>query len=244
MLNRRNARAESRMSERYRVAFVSDIHSNLEALTAVLADYDEGPIFCLGDIVGYGASPNEVVHLLRERGAVCLAGNHDYAALTGDVSSFNAEAGIAALWTSRELTGESRSFLSSLPSERREEILGVKVMMAHGSPDDHLWEYVYESTHLDLFDYYLRRERVGVIALGHTHVPFVWTGKDGIVFNPGSVGQPRNGDSRSSYAVMSTDGGAISVEHRSVAYDMNSAARGIVEAGLPRVYATRLFTGQ
>jgi putative phosphoesterase len=226
------------------LAFISDIHSNLEALRAVLADFGEGPVFCLGDIVGYGASPNEVVEELKERRAVCIIGNHDYAALSGDVASFNARAGMAAFWTSRHLTPESRAFLEALPRERKERLMEKSVYMTHGSPDDNLWEYVYESTHRDLFDFYLDKLAVDVVAVGHTHIPFVWSGDRGLVFNPGSVGQPRGGDRRSSYAVLTVESGAISVEHRSVEYDIESSARKIVEAGLPESLANRLFTGE
>jgi putative phosphoesterase len=224
-------------------AFLSDIHSNLEALSAVLKDFRKGPVYCLGDIVGYGASPNEVIDLLIERGAVCLVGNHDYAAMTGDVGSFNARAGMAAVWTSRRLTDESRAFLSALPRERTEAISGKRVYMTHGSPDDNLWEYVYEGTHRDLFDFYLARLGVDAIALGHTHAPFVWSDKQGMVFNPGSVGQPRAGDRRASYAVFSVESEMLSVENRNVEYDIESAARKIVDAGLPEALATRLFSG-
>jgi putative phosphoesterase len=226
------------------LAFISDIHSNLEALSAVLADFGEGPVFCLGDIVGYGASPNEVVEELKERRVVCIIGNHDYAALSGDVGSFNARAGMAAFWTSRHLTRESRAFLEGLPKERKERLMEKSVYMTHGSPDDNLWEYVYESTHRDLFDFYLDKLSVDVVAVGHTHIPFVWSGDRGLVFNPGSVGQPRGGDRRSSYAVLTVESGVISVEHRSVEYDIESSARKIVEAGLPESLADRLFTGE
>jgi putative phosphoesterase len=225
-------------------AFISDVHSNLEALRAVLSDFGEGPVYCLGDVVGYGASPNEVIDLLRERGAVCILGNHDYAALTGDVSSFNAMAAMAIIWTSRQLTDESRTFLAAMPRERTEEISGKSIYMTHGSPDDNLWEYVYRGTHDDLFGFYLTRLSVDAIALGHTHVPFVWSGREGVVFNPGSVGQPRTGDRRSSYAVLGVESGTLSVENRSIEYDVESSAKKIVDAGLPEALATRLFSGE
>jgi len=224
-------------------AFISDVHANLEALSAVLSDFGNGQVYCLGDIVGYGASPNEVVELLRERSATCVMGNHDYAALTGDVGSFNARAGMAAIWTSRHLTDESRAFLAALPRERTEAIAGKKVYLTHGSPDDNLWEYVYEGTHRDLFEFYLKRLGVDAVALGHTHVPFSWSERGGTVFNPGSVGQPREGDRRSSYAVFGVDSGEISVEVRSVEYDIESAAKKITDSGLPESLARRLFSG-
>jgi len=225
-------------------AFVSDIHANLEALRAVLSDFGEGAVYCLGDIVGYGASPNEVIELLRKRKAVCIVGNHDHAALTGDVGDFNAAAAIATTWTSRRLTEENLAFLARLPRETIESISEKRVYLTHGSPDDNLGEYVYEGTHRDLFEFYLGRLGVDAMALGHTHVPFVWSDGRRVVFNPGSVGQPRAGDSRSSYAVLRVELGRISVESRKVEYDVESAAKRILEAGLPASLAARLFSGE
>jgi predicted phosphodiesterase len=174
---------------------------------------------------------------------VCIIGNHDYAALTGDIGDFNSRAAIAAAWTSRQLTAASRTFLAALPRERSERISGKTVYLAHGSPDDNLWEYVYESTHRDLFEFYLDKMKADAIALGHTHVPFVWSDPKGVVFNPGSVGQPRAGDRRSSYAVLRVESGTILVESRSVEYDVESSAQRILEAGLPESLAERLFSG-
>jgi putative phosphoesterase len=224
--------------------FISDVHSNIEALRSVLARVGDVPIFCLGDIVGYGASPNEVVDLLRERRATCVIGNHDNAAVTGDVRRFNPRAAVAAAWTSRKLTDENRLYLAALPRERTVEMGKMKVYMTHGSPDDHLWEYVSDDTHSDVFDRYFQMLEVDVIALGHTHVPFVWSERGKTVFNPGSVGQPRVGDSRASYALLTVDGTVASVEDRVVEYDVASAARKILEAELPGQLAERLFAGE
>ncbi len=232
-----------------RVAFISDVHSNLEALEAVLDEVGDLRVYCSGDIVGYGASPNEVVRVLREIDATCVLGNHDRAALDADVADFNPRAAMAAIWTSQHLSEASRSFLGSLPREVSAEVGGgKKLYMAHGSPDDTMWEYVLPSTHSDLFDYYLKKVRADVMALGHTHVAFQWTGDDGgVVFNPGSVGQPRNGDKRASFAILSVDGaerGRAEVEIRQVEYDVERAAKKILESGLPPSLATQLFSGE
>ncbi|MGA2198902.1 MAG: metallophosphoesterase family protein [Nitrososphaerales archaeon] len=225
------------------LAFISDVHSNLEALEAVLADIGETETYCLGDVVGYGASPNEVIQLLRKRGATCILGNHDSAVLSGKVSEFNARAMQAVTWTIGNLSEESRAFLAALPTSRTVSFGGTRVYITHGSPDDNLWEYVFPVTHSDLFGFYLEKLGAGVIALGHTHVPFIWTGREGTVFNPGSVGQPRTGDRRASYALLKTSRAGIAVEHRSVEYDVDAAARKIVSVGLPESLARRLFTG-
>jgi putative phosphoesterase len=228
-----------------RVAFISDVHSNLEALEAVLDEVGRLKVFCAGDIVGYGASPNEVVRILRDIGATCVVGNHDRAALDGDAGEFNPRAAVAAIWTSRQLTEESREFLGSLPTHLSAVVGGKKVYMTHGSPDDPMWEYVRPSTHSDLFDYYLGKVQADVIALGHTHLAFQWRSESGgVVFNPGSVGQPRNGDRRASFAVLSVEGGEVRVEPRLVEYDAERAAKKILESGLPSSLATQLISGE
>jgi len=225
-------------------AFVSDIHSNLEALNAVLDEVGDRPLYCLGDMVGYGASPNQVIDLLKERRATVVIGNHDYAALTGTPSGFNSRAAVAVVWNSRQLTDVNRRYLAELPRSLTLELAGERVYMTHGSPDDNIGEYVYSSTHSDMFDYWLRKLSVKAIALGHTHIPFVWSERRGTVFNPGSVGQPRDGDSKACYAVLSVGGGRVEVEHRRVEYDVGASAKKIIEAGLPPSLANRLFTGE
>jgi putative phosphoesterase len=228
-----------------RVAFISDVHSNLEALEAVLDEVGKLKVYCAGDIVGYGASPNEVVRVLRDVGATCVVGNHDRAALDGDAGEFNPRAAIAALWTSRQLTEESKEFIGSLPSRLSAEVGGKKVFMTHGSPDDPMWEYVRPSTHSDLFDYYLGKVGADVIALGHTHLAFEWRSESGgVVFNPGSVGQPRNGDRRAAFAILGVEGGVVRVEPRLVEYDFERAAKKILESGLPSSLATQLVSGE
>jgi putative phosphoesterase len=227
-----------------RVAFVSDVHSNLEALEAVLDDAGRLKVFCAGDIVGYGASPNEVVRLLHGVGATCVVGNHDVASLDGDVGHFNPRAAMAAIWTHERLSDESKAFLRSLPREVRSGLGGRRLYMTHGSPDDNIWEYVRPSTHADLFEYYLKKVDADMIALGHTHFAFQWRGEGGgLVFNPGSVGQPRYGDTRASYAVLRVDGGEVEVEERRVEYDIERAAKKILSSGLPPSLATQLLSG-
>jgi putative phosphoesterase len=229
--------------ERGEYAFISDIHSNLEGLGAVLDEVGGIEVFCLGDMVGYGASPNQVLELLRKRNVTCIIGNHDFAAMTRSYSDFNSRAAVAAAWTSNQLTEDNMHFLQGLPRQRAMELAGEKVFLTHGSPEDNLWEYVLPATHSDLFDYYLEKLSVRVIALGHTHYPFVWSGKGGTIFNPGSVGQPRDGDRRASYAILRVGHGDVDVEHKRVEYDVEASAKKIIEAGLPPSLANRLFTG-
>ncbi len=225
------------------VAVISDVHANLEALREVLPRTDGMEVYCLGDLVGYGANPNEVVDALRERKVQALMGNHDHAVATGDTGMFNARAAMAAEWTARVLTGPNLAYLRSLPRELRLRLGGEEGYLTHGSPDDTLWEYVDPRTHSQLFGHYLERLRARFIGLGHTHVPFVSEEGGGTVFNPGSVGQPRDGDRRASYSVLSVAGGAVKVNNLRVKYDYEGAALKIRAAGLPGQFADRLRTG-
>jgi diadenosine tetraphosphatase ApaH/serine/threonine PP2A family protein phosphatase len=155
----------------------------------------------------------------------------------------NAKAAMSSLWTTMELTGKSVEYLRSLPLDREVRLAGAKTYLAHGSPDDKLWEYVDPRTHSDLFGFYLTKQRVELMGLGHTHVPYIWKGRSGIVFNPGSVGQPRDGDKRSSFAIISSRDGSVEVEVRRVGYDYDGAASKIRAAGLPEFFADRLYSG-
>ena len=225
-----------------KVAVISDVHANLEALRAVLGQIDAEEIYCLGDLVDYGAQPNEVIRNVRGTGAKCILGNHDWAALTGDASMFNARAAMSSVWTRKALTAESAGYLRSLPLDLRPE-LRVETYFTHGSPEDRLWEYVHPRTHSDLFGHYLDKLKVRLVGLGHTHVPYVWREDGRTVFNPGSVGQPRDGDWRASFAELSVKGSEVRVELKRVKYDREGAASKIREAGLPWSFAERLATG-
>jgi len=225
------------------LAIISDIHANLEALEAVLLETGGLETICLGDLVDYGANPNEVVELVRKRGIRTIMGNHDWAAVNGDTSMFNPRAAMSSIWTQRNLTRENLEYVRALPSEFRVPFEGPEAYFTHGSPDDRLWEYVDPRTHGDMFGHYLAKLGVALIGLGHTHVPYVWEGEGKIVFNPGSVGQPRDGDARASFALLFVEGKGVRVETRRAEYDIEKAASKIREAGLPESHASRLFAG-
>ncbi len=226
-----------------RLAVISDLHANLEALRAVLPKIQGAETYCLGDFVDYGAEPNEVIDEIRSRGIRSIVGNHDVAALNGDTSFFNARAAMSSKWTARKLTASSVEFLRALPQEIRAKAGGAEIYLTHGSPDDRLWEYVDPRTHSDLFGHYLEKTKAQAVGLGHTHIPYVWKEGDRIVFNPGSVGQPRDGDRRASFATVTVDGSDVEVEVSRVDYDWEGAASKIREAGLPSAFADRLSAG-
>jgi diadenosine tetraphosphatase ApaH/serine/threonine PP2A family protein phosphatase len=242
-----------------RIALLSDVHGNLPAFEAVLADVDDDgadEIWCLGDLVGYGAQPDGCVQLARERCDLCLAGNHDLV-VTGDIdiADFSSTAAAAARWTRETIGDEALAFLRGLePAEPRGEI-----GLYHASPRDPVWEYVLSHWQADeCMD--LMEPRVG--AVGHSHVAlwFRRTG-DGTVegelargglehdlsrgewlLNPGGVGQPRDNDPRAAWLLLDTE--EWKAHWRRVEYPIDEAARAIEEAGLPQALADRLYSGQ
>ncbi len=227
----------------HRFAVVSDVHANLEALEKVLRRIEGLDVYCLGDLVDYGANPNEVIEALRRRGAKTLMGNHDSAVISGDTSMFNVRAAMSSKWSAHQLATESSNYLRALPPEIRVRVEDVEFYFTHGSPDDRLWEYVDPRTHSDLFGHYLDKTGARTIGLGHTHIPYVWKEGGRVVFNPGSVGQPRDGDRRASFALVSVSREEVSVEVVRVEYDYEKAGSKIREAGLPESFADRLKAG-
>jgi diadenosine tetraphosphatase ApaH/serine/threonine PP2A family protein phosphatase len=236
-----------------RIAVLSDVHSNLEALRAVLdALPSVDRLLCLGDIVGYGADPAPVIDLLRERGAEAVQGNHDWAVVTGKTEWFNPWAARAVEWTRSALDRGPVEWLRRLP--RTLEMPEQDLLAVHGSPSDPLFEYVVDSASAsDSFRATARR----TLLLGHSHVAMrfalreqglEWRGfPEGgaetlpprVLLNPGSVGQPRDGNPKASFALLDAE----RFEVRRVEYDVAMAARKIREAGLPEFLAQRLLRG-
>ena len=242
-----------------RIALLSDVHGNLPAFRAVLADVEAAEaerVFCLGDLVGYGAQPDGCVALARERCDVCLAGNHDLV-VTGDIdiADFSPSAAAAAIWTREHISDESREYLSGLEPLAPDGEVGL----FHASPRDPVWEYVLSTWQAgECMD--AMKARVG--AIGHSHVALYFARAEGRpvggapapggteadisegewLLNPGGVGQPRDGDSRAAWLLLDT--GAWTAEWRRVEYPIDEAAAAIQAAGLPAVLADRLYAGQ
>lgn len=230
-------------------AIISDIHSNLEALEKALGIIDDkgvDEIICLGDIVGYGANPNECVDLVRSRCASVILGNHDAAALDISIAhDFNSIAKRALVWTAEQLTAESKSFLSSLPMIARKE---DQILLVHSSPEvPEAWEYIIDAddaqSAIKHFD-----ERICFI--GHTHVPGIFSpsgraksvSKDEkFLVNVGSIGQPRDGNPKLSFGLF--DSHTWEFELIRSPYDMQSAAEKIYAAKLPEELGNRLLFG-
>ena len=239
------------------MAVISDVHANWHALEAVLEEVDrEGPdeLWCLGDLVGYGPRPNPCCVAVERRAAICLAGNHDLGVLGAiDLGEFAGDAAVAARWTRGVLAEGSRAFLESLESSGTRE--GAELF--HASPRDPVWEYVLsaEAAHvaLELTDSPL-------VLVGHSHVPLAITLQEGVLdgglapdgtdvplvpgrrlLNPGSVGQPRDGDPRAAWLLLDFEAGVASF--RRVADPVERTQEEIRERGLPDALAQRLAHG-
>lgn len=236
-----------------RVALLSDIHANLVALEAVLAALPAvDATWVLGDTVGYGPDPSDVLALLRERGAILVAGNHDLAIATGQgLEHFNATAAEAARAHTTWLSAEERDLLAGLPLRRSEG----GATLVHGSLVDPVWEYVWDSRSAYRS---LAEAPTDLSCNGHTHIPALFTlrGDDAVagaygrgtlalegrvLVNPGSVGQPRDRDPRASWAVLDTE--ARTVEFMRTPYEVATTQRRIRARALPEFLADRLASG-
>ncbi len=238
-----------------RIAVLSDIHANLPALDAVLADAgDVDGIWHLGDVVGYGPDPNGVVARLRDLGAIGVRGNHDAAACGGpEIDWFNPDARRAMEWTRTAIRPPALEWLAAQPERRTLE--GCELV--HGSPREPLWEYILSSS--------LARDNLAFLDQptglhGHTHIPVAFVEDDGRVdripaadgsqlklrgrralVNPGSVGQPRDGDPSASYLILDPGAGAMTW-HR-VDYDVGAVQAAMRDLGLPGFLISRLSVG-
>ena len=231
-----------------RIAVISDIHSNLQALTQALSVIDErgvDSIYCLGDIVGYGGNPNECVDLIRERCGLIVLGNHDLAALDPVNAEFFSRPGrIAIEWTHSVLNPRNVEFLSSLPYTASAEVC----TLAHASPlDPEQWQYVLS---LQIAKLQFPSFSTQICFIGHTHVPavcgedlrtFVLKKEKRFLINVGSVGQPRDGNPQLSFGLFDTE--AWKYENIRVNYDIDKAALAIRSQGLPSTLAARLYQG-
>ena len=239
-----------------RYAVLSDIHGNLEALTAVLADAAArvDGVLCLGDVVGYGADPAPCVDLIGARAETLVAGNHDHAAAgLVDPGWFNAYARAALEWTMERVDDDHRAWLGARPLVAEVE----DATLVHASPrSPEEWEYLQTADDgWEVFGAFSTR----LCFVGHSHRPAVWSiGSSGpdfergsttvtldhgrrYIVNVGSVGQPRDRDRRAAYAVWDLEGRRVEI--RRVAYDVDAVQRKIHAAGLPRFLADRLAVG-
>jgi putative phosphoesterase len=236
-----------------KVATFGDIHGNLHALQAVLADMDQqrvDQIYCLGDLVGYGAHPNEVIALLRERHIPTVMGNYD-----DGVGSDKDQCGCAYTdaemrrlghlsleWSKEHVTPENKAYLRWLLSSIRLQVHGKRLLLVHGSPR-RINEYVYEDRAARSLSRIAQSADADVLIFGHTHLPYVKE-VDGVLFvNDGSVGKAKDGDPRATYAVLEI-GDEVKARIRRVPYDVAAAAEAVRASGLPIEFADLLETAR
>lgn len=235
-----------------RVALIADIHGNLPALEAVLADaraHRTEQIWNLGDFLGYTPFPNDVIRVLQEQKAVSIIGNYDQKVLqfpkkkkdwkdTKRPDKFS-----AFEWNSQNLSETSQAYLRDLPEQRTLTVGEVSVMLCHGSPDDineHLFSHTPEARLATL----AASAGVSVVVCGHSHDAFTRRVNGTWFVNPGSCGRPEGGDWRAAYAVVTFAGQDVSVKHRRVEYDIERATRAIHAAGLPHAFIQVLKQGK
>jgi predicted phosphodiesterase len=236
-----------------KIAVISDIHSNLEALTKVLECIDEhniDEIVCVGDIVGYGANPNECLDLVQKRCAHVVLGNHDAAVFNPRVTrTFTVGAFVSAQWTRTVIEEKYVNYLRALPISLNYQ----NAFFTHGSPlFPEEWNYITSDYEAKIA---FKKFSQHVCFIGHTHLPITYfeqkkNGKENLadseeprrIINIGSVGQPRDNNPRSSFAIFDTDTQTCEIER--IDYDIRSAAEKIINAGLPAVLAERLFFGR
>jgi predicted phosphodiesterase len=242
-----------------RIALLSDVHGNLPAFEAVLADVENEGVderWCLGDLVGYGADPDRCVELARESCAVCLSGNHDLVVTQEiPISDFSPSAATAALWTRENIGAEALEFLRGRPASDP----GREPGLYHASPRNPVWEYVLDNWQAEEC---IKQMPNRVAAIGHSHFA-LWFARDAAgqvgggqaqdgdeadisagewLINPGSVGQPRDGDPRAAWLLLDTEG--WTARWRRVEYPIEKAADAIEKAGLPQELADRLHSGK
>ena len=242
-----------------RIAILADIHSNLAAFEAVLEDLKTKggfeKIWCLGDVVGYGPDPHQCIELLCQYDHLCVAGNHDWAAIGKmDTSDFNPVAAAASYWTTEQLTADDIKYLEGLPLD----ICQDDFTLVHGSPREPIWEYMLSAeTARDNFACF----ETDFCLVGHSHVPLVYESlgstvmsnqfpedasmkldKNRLIINPGGVGQPRDGDPRASYALYDSE--ARILYHYRVEYDVLATQHKMDEQGLPLGLILRLSEGR
>lgn len=235
-----------------RVAVITDIHANMPALHAVLARIDElriETIVCGGDLVGYGPHPNEVCRLLEDWAVPTIHGNYDYA-IGRDLedcgcayqTEHERELGQRSVdWTLAQTSDHAKAYLRSLPFDLRFEVGAADVHLVHGSPRK-VNEYLFEDKSDRLFERLAATEVGDALVFGHTHKPWKRTFDDVLFVNCGSVGKPKDGDPRAAFAILDWNGMTVEARIERVAYDTESVAREVREAGLPDEYADTLLT--
>jgi protein phosphatase len=219
-----------------KIAIISDLHANLEALKSLPQDFDE--LWVLGDLVTYGPNPAEVVDVVRKRAALVVRGNHDHAAGTGEdprcSEAFRGMAAATLAFTNATLDAEQRTYLANLPLTAERTIDGVRFLACHAVPSDPLFAYCRQDS--PRWAEEVANVPADIVLVGHTHLPFVLNVGGRLVVNPGSLGQPKNGLAHACYAVW--EGGHM--ELRSFDYPVEETVRKVLALPVPDDIRQRL----
>ncbi len=223
------------------IGLIADVHSNAVALKSVLSalrGFSVERILHAGDIVGYNPYPDETIELFKKNNIISIAGNHDRALVTGDTSGFNPYAKAALEWTRKAVLPDNSGYIKGLKNIESIIIDEKRIVLVHGSPFD-IDEYVYPEK---VIPELLSAANADILVLGHTHIQFKKEYPEGIIVNPGSVGQPRDGNPRAAFAVLDTESGKIELER--AAYDIEKVIEDMLAAHLPEKLALRLKIGR
>lgn len=221
-----------------KIGLISDVHGNLIALETVLDELNHcDRIYCAGDVVGYYPFPNEVIEIFIKEEIESVMGNHDYAVANNDFSGFNPYAEEAGRWTRRHTRGEYLEWLSKLPIKIETEWFNIY----HGAPaEDETAFEIYLFPEDPIIIDFVRMSGKNIV-VGHTHIQFLKNIDGRFFLNPGSVGQPRDGDPRSAFAIFDTESGKVIL--RRVKYDIDEVCDAVMKAGLPEFLCFRLYEG-
>ena len=237
-----------------KIAFISDIHGNLEALNAVLEDIEKRNVektYCLGDLVGYGPNPNEVVEIIRKMEIESVMGNYDDAIGFEKEScgcAYNpgreTEVGDESInWTIKNTSKKNKEFLKSLPMKKTVEVEGIKILLVHGSPLNYLLEYVKPNISSERLKEITDNVDADIIINGHTHLMMAKHINGKTILNPGSVGRTKDGEPLATYLILNVEKGIYNYEFIKVKYDVKTTVEKIVKVGLPVELATVLALG-
>ncbi len=227
------------------IAILSDIHSNVRALEAVLADIKNKQIteiYCTGDSVGYNTNPNEVLNKMREQGICSVMGNHDQKVASFDKKETTfTDKFDQSKWTYDKLTSENVAFLNDLPMSFNIDFCGKRILVSHGSPNSNSEYIFYEDTEKQ--ELIASETDADILIFGHTHNFYTKNVGDKLFINAGSVGRPKDGDNRAGYVVLSCDDDMVA-EYVRVSYDNESLAKEIEASELPNSFAEVIRTGK
>lgn len=226
------------------VTVIADIHGNLPSFRKFLGRNNPDVLINAGDVIGYNPFPDECISLLRETKAINLLGDHEWCLLHKNFSMINPYARKVLEWSLGEISQANIDFIKNFNFLEKTEVEKIKIAMCHGSPKDPLWEYIYPGTLAKRLNEFLTHVGADILILAHTHIPFVRKVKNGLIINPGSIGQPRDGNPSPSFITIEIEGDVVkNVKLNRYSYDLTKVINKIIDENLPKFLAERLYMG-